>query len=79
MNLSKYWIFLGILFLPSSWSGSLAAEMERRLPLIYELKEHQDMSVANWATRQQVILEGAIIQEREKELAEERRRNERFE
>lgn len=53
--------------------------MERRLPLIYELKEHQDMSVANWATRQQVILEGAIIQEREKELAEERRRNERFE
>lgn len=66
-------------FLPSSWSGSLAAEMERRLPLIYELKEHQDMSVANWATKQQVILEGAIRQEREKELAEERRRNERFE
>ncbi|WP_442637067.1 hypothetical protein [Rossellomorea marisflavi] len=66
-------------FAPRSWSGSLAAEMEKRLPLIDELKEHQDKSVANWAIKQQLVLEDAIRQEREKELNEERRRNERFE
>lgn len=66
-------------FLPRSWNGSLAAEMERRLPLIYELNEHQDKSVANWATKQQVVLKGAIRKELEKELNEERKRNERFE
>ncbi|KGA96342.1 hypothetical protein AJ85_08660 [Alkalihalobacillus alcalophilus ATCC 27647 = CGMCC 1.3604] len=66
-------------FLPRSWSGSLAAVMERRLPLIYELKEHQDRSVVNWAIKQQVELDGSIRQTRENELNEERRRNERFE
>ncbi|NRG30265.1 hypothetical protein HRF69_24640, partial [Bacillus circulans] len=66
-------------FLPRSWSGSLAAVIERRLPLIYELKEHQDRSVVNWAIKQQVELEGSIRQTRENELNEERRRNERFE
>lgn len=66
-------------FLPRSWSGSLAAIMERRLHLIYELKEHQDRSVVNWAIKQQAVLEGTIRKEREKELNEERRRNERFE
>lgn len=66
-------------FFPRSWSGSLAEEIERRLPLIDELKEHQDRSVANWAVKQQTVLEGTIRKEREKELNEERRRNKRFE
>ncbi|MFD1172739.1 hypothetical protein [Oceanobacillus picturae] len=66
-------------FLPRSWGGSLAAVMERRLPLIYELKEHQDRSVVNWAIKQQVELEDSIRQTRENELNEEKRRNERFE
>ncbi|MDQ0257090.1 hypothetical protein J2S74_004536 [Evansella vedderi] len=66
-------------FFPMSWSGSLAAVMEKRLTLIDELKVHPDRAVVNWATKQQLVLEGAIRQEREKELNEERRRNERFE
>jgi len=66
-------------FLPRTWSGSLAAVKERRLPLIYELKEHQDRSVVNWAAKQQVELESSIRQARENEVKVERRRNERFE
>ncbi|QHJ69794.1 hypothetical protein [Planococcus halotolerans] len=65
--------------IPWSWSGSRAAEMERRLPLIYSLKSHHIKLVSDWASEQQLVHENKIRKEFDKELAEEKAINERFE
>jgi hypothetical protein len=64
---------------PDSWSGSRADLMETRLNLIAYLKNHEDSSVAEWASKEERIFENEIQSEREWELERENKQNESFE
>lgn len=64
-------------FLP--WSGSLAAMMRNCMPLIEILKNHEDPRVVEWAVKEEKVLRRKVEVEEERELAEERFLNERFE
>lgn len=64
---------------PSSWSGSRADIMARRLPLIAMLKGDPNPAIAAWATKTEPRLEKRIEQEREWEASLDRERDERFE
>lgn len=66
-------------FLPRSWSGSLAEKLQSRLSLISDLKGHENISVAGWAMKEEMKFKEAVRLERERELKQERERNERFE
>lgn len=66
-------------FRPTSWSGSRADIMERFVPLISQLKEHDDAIVSQWAIQEERTFFEEILSEREWELAQDREQDERFE
>ncbi|MEI6827380.1 MAG: hypothetical protein WCK54_17435 [Desulfuromonadales bacterium] len=66
-------------FRPSSWSGSRADIMEKRLILFAQLKTHQNPLVVEWACDEEVIFEEEISSERKWEQERSRSRDERFE
>lgn len=68
-----------ISFRPTSWSGSRADIMQKRLSLLIDLKNHEDSSIADWACNEEKILKKEISSVREQELKWEADRNERFE
>jgi hypothetical protein len=66
-------------FRPMRWSGSLAATMETRLPLLHAMKTHIDPAVATLATTEEACLKSEIHRVREHETQEDRVSDERFE
>jgi len=66
-------------FRPSSWSGSRADIMEKRLILFAQLKTHQNPLVVEWACNEEAIFEEEISSERKWEQERSRSRDERFE
>lgn len=64
-------------FAPSSWSGSRAAIMQSRLPLIQQLKEHPNKAISKAAEVASIDFEKRISAEREHEAG--RDRDEQFE
>ncbi|OIK07155.1 hypothetical protein [Bacillus sp. MUM 13] len=66
-------------FRPTSWSGSRAEIIQKRLRLISELKAHEDSSVADWAAKEERAFEQEINLEREWELTRVDNGNESFE
>jgi hypothetical protein len=66
-------------FRPSSWSGSRADIMEKRLILFAQLKTHQNPLVVEWACNEEAIFEKEISSERKWEQESSRSRDERFE
>jgi hypothetical protein len=66
-------------FRPRSWSGSGAAAMETRLPLLRQLETHADPDVATFAKADGARLRKEIDQERERETKDDKANDERFE
>jgi hypothetical protein len=66
-------------FRPMSWSGSRAAAMETRLPLLRALEAHADPAIAALAKADGTRLESEIERERERETRDDRASDERFE
>ncbi|CAH1208204.1 hypothetical protein PAECIP111892_03069 [Paenibacillus auburnensis] len=66
-------------FRPNSWSGSRADLMERFIPLISQLKDHDDAIVSQWAIQEERTFIEEIRTEREWEMAQDREHDERFE
>jgi hypothetical protein len=66
-------------FRPRSWSGSRAAAMETRLPLLRQLETHADPDVATFAKADGARLRKEIDQERERETKDDKANDERFE
>jgi hypothetical protein len=66
-------------FRPRSWSGSRAAAMETRLPLLRQLETHADSDVATFAKADGARLRKEIDQERERETKDDKANDERFE
>ncbi|MFJ7819315.1 hypothetical protein ACIQYX_26330 [Bacillus toyonensis] len=66
-------------FWPRSWSGSLAKRLESRLSLLSDLKEHENVSIVDWARKVEIKFKADIRSEKEREFKQERERNERFE
>ena len=66
-------------FWPSSWSGSLASILESRMALLNDLLQHPNSSVADFAAERITQLRAEIEEERTRETARERGRDERFE
>jgi hypothetical protein len=66
-------------FRPRSWSGSRAAAMETRLPLLRQLETHADADVATFAKVDGARLRKEIDQERERETKDDKANDERFE
>ncbi|MGF9772400.1 hypothetical protein ABEX30_08100 [Priestia aryabhattai] len=64
---------------PRRWSGSRAAIMQNNLSLIIDLKKHHNPLIAEWARKEERVLEAEIHSDRECELERERKLNERFE
>ena len=64
---------------PTSWSGSRAEIMQKRLPLITSLINHDKPLVAEWAAREEVKFSKEISSERKLELERDTARDERFE
>ncbi|GEM_PF-3220818 len=64
---------------PMSWSGSRAEVMEKRLPLLAELKSHKSQTIRDWAFNEERIFMEEIRMERESESRHNRFRDERFE
>lgn len=61
-------------FEPSSWSGSRAAIMSTRLPLIYDLKDHENPAIADWAYKAEIEFKQRIERIRQSEINMERGR-----
>jgi hypothetical protein len=66
-------------FRPMTWSGSRAAVMETRLPLLDHLELHADAAVAAFAKAEGKRLKKEIDQERERETKDDKANDERFE
>ena len=66
-------------FRPSSWSGSRAAAMETRLPLLGKLEKHTDPTVAQFAKADGARLREEVDEERKWETRKDRASDERFE
>lgn len=66
-------------FRPSSWSGSLAETLSKRLPLFETLKEHSRPEVAAWAKERAPAFVALIERTRAEEARDDRRRDETFE
>jgi hypothetical protein len=65
--------------LPSSWSGSYADMLEKRLILFTSLYEYPNPLVQDWAKEQYLRLKNTINEQRENELRRNQVRFERFE
>jgi hypothetical protein len=66
-------------FRPSSWSGSRAAAMETRLPLLGILEKHADPTVAQFAKTDGARLKKEVDEEQKWETRDDRANDERFE
>lgn len=70
-------------FYSSFWShsfwGSQAKQLESRLTLLSDLKEHENVFIADWARKNEIKFKENIRMEQEREFKQERERNERFE
>lgn len=66
-------------FRPTSWSGSRASIMEKRLALITQLKTHENPVISTWAHNQEKEFAEEIRQERQWENERNRKQDERFE
>lgn len=66
-------------FSPGSWSGSLAAILATRLPLIEGLRQHPNAGIAAWASEEATVFTAQIERERADERAESDTRNLTFE
>jgi len=66
-------------FRPMSWSGSRAAIMEARLPLLKLLEEHPDAAIVAFAKADGQRLKEEIAQERKHETERDKATDERFE
>jgi hypothetical protein len=66
-------------FRPRTWSGSRAAVMETRLPLLRQLETHADAEVAAFAKADGLRLWKEIDQERARETRDDKESDERFE
>lgn len=64
---------------PMSWSGSLAAILQKRAVLFKEFFEHENYEVETWAGNQYSMLQKEIRKTREWEDKMDRERNEKFE
>lgn len=64
---------------PTTWSGSRADVMQRRLPLLRQLFNNKSVEIAAWARSKYIVMENRIRIEREHEDASSRERDERFE
>jgi hypothetical protein len=69
----------GRLMRPSSWSGSRAENLRRRLPLLDTLRTHPDQRVSDWAALEHASLEADVRKEEAWEAAQDREVDERFE
>lgn len=65
-------------FAPWSWSGSRAAIMSRRLPLISALKDHENPAIADWAFKAEIEFEKRIERIRQSEIEMERGRTDHY-
>jgi hypothetical protein len=66
-------------FRPRSWSGSRAAAMEARLPLLRTLEKHSDPAIAQFAKTDGARLKKEADEERKWETRDDRASDERFE
>lgn len=66
-------------FHPSGWSGSLAAILALRVPLLEQLAVHENPGIAIWAKDSLISYQMLINRTRESEAKESRARDERFE
>jgi hypothetical protein len=66
-------------FRPMSWSGSLAAQIEANARLLDDLDEIETPAVKAMVSAAKVNLAAEVTKERERETAEDRARDERFE
>lgn len=66
-------------FHPSGWSGSLASVLASRMPLLEEIKDHSNETIANWAKANIDPYAQMVEQARASEERENRQRDERFE
>lgn len=64
---------------PLSWSGSLAATTESRLPLLQQLFDHADPAVAAFARAEESRLRREVDQQRRQETKQDSTTDERFE
>jgi hypothetical protein len=64
---------------PMTWSGSLAAAMETRLPLLRKLETHEDLEIAAFAKSDVAHLTKEIELQREQETRNDKENDERFE
>ncbi|MEX0905942.1 MAG: hypothetical protein WD028_09490 [Balneolaceae bacterium] len=56
---------------PNSWSGSLASTLQTQMPLIADLKDHENPAVADWAFNAEMMFEKEIQLERQREAERE--------
>lgn len=66
-------------FRPSGWSGSLAAILESRLPLLESLAAENDPGIRDWALARISTYKSEIEHQRDWEARDARERDERFE
>lgn len=66
-------------FSPMSWSGSRAAIMESRLPLLKQLESHVNPRIGEVAREEGLRFQRQIEQERKWETENDRSTDERFE
>lgn len=66
-------------FYPGSWHGSLAQILSTRLPLIDELRQHPNPTIAGWAIEAAAKFTAEVERERADERAESDARNSTFE
>jgi len=64
---------------PTSWSGSYADVLVKRLTLFAKLFQHPNLEIRDWAIKQHQKLQLAIQAQRERESKENQERVERFE
>lgn len=65
-------------FYPRSWGGSLASILQTRMPLITELKEHENPVVVDWAFSAEMKFEKEIQLERQREDEREQARKDEY-
>jgi hypothetical protein len=66
-------------FRPMRWSGSRAVAMATRLPLLAQLENHPDPTVADFAKADGARLRTEIVNERARETKDDKANDERFE
>jgi hypothetical protein len=67
------------MFHPSFWSGSISFEMERRLPLFLQLKDHENILIVNWISSNEEGFKTSMKIQLEEEQKDNRNQFERFE